>query len=124
MVKHKNNEHIVFPAVYSSSSYGTKDLLDIFEYSLNKATKFYKEYNHDEDKISNVRLNIVNNILCSAYLEDIGIPLMYILKDSLVRDIDDIINSSYNRLIYWIGSIFLAFSTPNMVLILLKSNRN
>jgi len=38
-------------------------------------------------------------------LEDIGIPLMYILKDSLVRDIDDIINSSYNRLIYWIGSI-------------------
>ena len=56
-------------------------------------------------------------------LEDIGIPLMYILKDSLVRDIDDIINSSYNRLIYWIGSIFLAFSTPNMVLIFLKSNK-
>ena len=50
-VKDKNNEPILYPAVYSSSSYGQKDLLKIFEYFLSKATKFYKEYNNDEDKI-------------------------------------------------------------------------
>ena len=63
-------------SVYSSSLYGQKDLPKIFEYSLSKATKFYKEYNNDEDKIPNVRLNMVNNILCSAYVDDIGIHEM------------------------------------------------
>ena len=48
----------------------------IFEYSLSKATKFYKEYNTDNDKIPNVRLNMVNNILCSAYVDNIGIHEM------------------------------------------------
>ena len=75
-VKDKNNELILYPAVYSSSSYGQKDLPKIFEYSLSKATKFYKEYNNDVDKIPNVRLNMVNNILCSAYVDDIGIHKM------------------------------------------------
>ena len=67
---------MLYPAVYSSSSYGQKDLPKIFEYSLSKATKFYKEYNNDKDKIPNVRLNMVNNILCSAYVDDIGIHEM------------------------------------------------
>ena len=72
-VKDENNEPILYPAVYSSSSYVQKDLPKIFEYSLSKATKFYKEYNNDEDKIPDVRLNMVSNILCSAYVDDIGI---------------------------------------------------
>ena len=73
VVKYQNNEPILYPAVYSSSSYGTKDLPKIFEYYLSKATQFYKEYNNDEDKISDVRLKMVNNILCGAYINDIRI---------------------------------------------------
>ena len=67
---------MLYPAVYSSSSYGQKDLPKIFEYSLSKATKFYKEYNTDNNKIPIVRLNMVNNILCSTYIDDIGIHEM------------------------------------------------
>ena len=40
---------------------------------MSKATQFYKEYNNDENKISDVRLKMVNNILCGAYVDDIGI---------------------------------------------------
>ena len=72
-VKDQNNEPILYPAVYFSSLYGTKDLPKIFEYSLSKATQFYKEYNNDENKILDVRLKMVNNILCSACVDDIGI---------------------------------------------------
>ena len=72
-IKDKNNEPILYPAVYSSSSYGQKDLPKIFEYSLSKSTKFYKEFNTDKDKIPNVRLDMVNKILCNAYVDDIGI---------------------------------------------------
>ena len=50
----------------ASSSYGQKDLPKIFEYSLSKSTKFYEEFYAKEDKIPSIRLNMVNNILCSA----------------------------------------------------------
>ena len=75
-VRDKNNEPILYPAVYSSSSYGQKDLPKIFEYSLSKSTKFYEEFYTNEDKIPSIRLNMVNNILCSAYVDDIGIHEM------------------------------------------------
>ena len=72
-VRDKNNEPILYPAVYSSSSYRRKDLPKIFEYSLSKSTKFYEEFYTNEDKIPNIRLKKVNEILCSAYVDDIGI---------------------------------------------------
>ena len=75
-IRDKNNEPILFPAVYSSSSYGQKDLPKVFEYSLSKSSKFYEEYYTKEDKIPSVRVNMVNNILCSAYVDDIGIHEM------------------------------------------------
>ena len=65
-VKDQNNEPILYQAVYSSSSYGTKDLSKIFENSLSKATQFYKEYCDTECKITEERLKMVNNILCDA----------------------------------------------------------
>ena len=72
-VKDQNKEPILYQAVYSSSSYGTKDLPKVFEYSLSKATQFYKENCNNKDKILDIRLEMVNNILYGAYVNDIGI---------------------------------------------------
>ena len=72
-VKNKGGEPILYQAVYSSSSYGTKDLPKIFEYSLSKVTHFYDKNYDEKDKITEVRLQMVNEILCSAYVDDIGI---------------------------------------------------
>merc|ERR1712208_168590 len=53
-VRDKNNEPILYPEVYSSSSYGQKDLPKIFEYSLSKSTKFYEEFYTNDDKIPTI----------------------------------------------------------------------
>ena len=41
-VKDENHEPRLYPAVYSSSSYGQKDLPKIFKYSLNNPQNFTK----------------------------------------------------------------------------------
>ena len=40
----KNNEPILFPLVYSSSTYGSKDMPMIFGYTLTQCVRFYKEH--------------------------------------------------------------------------------
>ena len=40
----ENNEPILYPLVYSNSSFGTKDLPMIFGYAMTQCVKFYKEY--------------------------------------------------------------------------------
>ena len=40
----KNNEPILFPLVYSHSSFGTKDLPRIFGYAMTQCVRFFKEF--------------------------------------------------------------------------------
>ena len=43
----KNNEPILFPLVYSSSTYGSRDMPMIFGYTLTQCVKFFKEHSLD-----------------------------------------------------------------------------
>ena len=82
----KNNEPVLYPLVYSSSSFGTKDLPMIFGYSMTQCVPFFTKFsltslkklpNDDsEDKrntnnslteeAQQLRLDMVDKILCSA----------------------------------------------------------
>ena len=81
----KKNEPILFPLVYSCSTYGSKDMPMIFGYTLTQCVKFFKEnslqpLNTKDFKNENlaiqanqVRLDFVENILCAAYVDDVSI---------------------------------------------------
>ena len=81
----KKNEPILFPLVYSCSTYGSKDMPMIFSYTLTQCVKFFKEIslqplNTKDFKTENlavqanqVRLDFVENILCAAYVDDVSI---------------------------------------------------
>ena len=43
-VVNENNEPILFPLVYSHSSFDTKDLPMIFGYAMTQCVRFFKEY--------------------------------------------------------------------------------
>ena len=79
----KNNEPILFPLVYSSSTYGSRDMPMIFGYTLTQCVKFFKEHSlnplnikifENEDlatQANQVRLDFVDKILCAAYVDDV-----------------------------------------------------
>merc|ERR1712082_168235 len=81
----KNNEPILFPLVYSCSTYGSKDMPMIFSYTLTQCVKFFKEnslepLNTKDFKTENLavqanqtRLDYLKNILCAAYVDDVSI---------------------------------------------------
>ena len=82
----------MYPLVYSSSSFGTKDLPMVFGYSMTQCVLFFTKFsltslkklpNDDsEDKINTsnflteeaqqLRLDMVDKILCSAYVDDLS----------------------------------------------------
>ena len=81
----KNNEPILYPLVYSNSSFGTKDLPMIFGYVMTQCVKFYKEYssiplekrnfeknNSFNDLANQARLEMVEKILCGANVDDLS----------------------------------------------------
>ena len=68
----KNNEGILFPLVYSSSTYGSRDMPMIFGYTLTQCVRFFKEHSlkplntkifEDEDlatQANQIRLDFVD----------------------------------------------------------------
>ena len=63
-VTNKQGEAILFPAVYSSSSYGTKDLPRVFGYAMEQCVNLYKA--NSDNEITAVRLDMVERVLQSA----------------------------------------------------------
>ena len=88
----KDNEPVLYPLVYSSSSFSTKDLPMVFGYSMTQCVPFYTKFsstllkkltnNDSEDNMDTnnflteqahqLRLDIVDKILCSAYVNDLS----------------------------------------------------
>ena len=76
----KNNEPILFPLVYNSSSYGTKDLPMIFNFAMTQCVPMYKIYS--DNLISAPRLSMVEKILSEAYVDDIS---SHLFKNSQIN---------------------------------------
>merc|ERR1712240_67997 len=80
----ENNEPIMFPLVYSHSSFGTKDLPMIFGYAMTQCVRFFREFSDTPlkmgefkdpvlaEKANLTRLNLVEKILCAAYVDDLS----------------------------------------------------
>ena len=80
----ENNEPIMFPLVYSHSSFGTKDLPMIFGYAMTQCVRFFREFSNAPlkmgefkdpvlaEKVNLTRLNLVEKILCAAYVDDLS----------------------------------------------------
>ena len=92
----ENEEPILYPFVYSSSSFGTKDLPIMFSFAMTQCVKYFKQYsttplknisksvinvknNDTSNKVDlndtnrqEVRLNMVDKILCAAYVDDLS----------------------------------------------------
>ena len=79
-IKNDKGDLVMFEAIYSSSSYGTKDLPKIFSYTLEQCVRFFKTYGRNSptvnDFINNSRLDMVQKILHEAYVDDISIHLL------------------------------------------------
>ena len=89
-IVNKNNEPILYPLVYSNSSFGTKDLPMVFGYSMTQCVPFFTKFsstslkkltnNDSEDKMDTnnflteeahqLRLDMFDKILCSAFVDD------------------------------------------------------
>ena len=81
----KNNEPILFPLVYSCSTYRSKDMPMIFGYTLTQCVRFFKENSlkplntkifENENlaiQANQVRLDFVDKILCAAYVDDVSV---------------------------------------------------
>ena len=80
----ENNEPILHNIIISHSSFGTKDLPMIFGYAMTQCVRFFKEFsdtplNRKEfkdktlaDKANQTRLELVDKILCAAYVDDLS----------------------------------------------------
>ena len=88
----KDNEPVLYPLVYSSSSFGTKDLPMVFGYSMTQCVSYFTKFSlnplkkpsHDDSdnkvntsnslnaEAQQLRLDMVDKILCSAYVDDLS----------------------------------------------------
>ena len=70
--------------MYSHSSFGTKDLPMIFGYAMTQCVRFFREFSDAPlkmgefkdpvlaDKANQTRLDLVEKILCAAYVDDLS----------------------------------------------------
>ena len=89
LVQAPNRPGICINLVYSSSTYGSRDIPMIFGYTLTQCVRFFREHYlnplntkifEDEDlanQANQIRLSFVDKILCAAYVDDVSVNYQF-----------------------------------------------